>query len=1114
MSSDSNNRPEVVVDLCVPTLKPFQVSSHDAYLVDDLNQRACELAGIPPTFRFLTALFDLDRKMYLVPEDTIGGDSKGHQLQLRIRYHPASLDPIMGTPTMDLYYHQLRYRLLNGYTGHRGQNTELENKLFGLLVNDYVRQLVEKGDRPEGKTVDDLIGSTFPANCKFPWWKKHIVGKEFMQKVQIGFDHSNNDLVFIKCNYIEEIWNILEEFRQEKFAAQIFVNGSPYKCDLIVGQLGSSTEPGGPGLRIVHESDSRHVFLISQLCYLSLDGAQVEMHIMNKQPINIILQDERRVKEFLCLLDGYYRMTEKFMASLCGQTQHPTLVSLKRNRIHGPIPASVARKKLFENESRQGCYLVRQSQTHYRTYLVDLLLSNEVVETRTIVETPESNFRLDRDHEDSAFKTIPALVKARLRPAQDLYQLPPSEYDRTGLQFCRPTKGQSDDDAGERNEKETLALVLDPRKIHLETTLRSTVQQKVIQGRFGKKSVVVRFVGEIRYIQHFLNKANEVLKWKSREIVPVLGITIVSPVGLVSEYMPLGSLDMFLMHKGDELSIGDLGDASLCLAKAVWYLEESGLVHGKIRCRSAFVAECAQSSFKVKLGEPGLLSYDDRDIPWIAPEYLSVKDSVAYSLKADLYALGTTLWEIFHHAKDPFKFVPMEEARKFFAEGKRLSLADVPQEFCAIVADCWHSDPDERRSPRSIVRDIHQLLYQIYLPRKYNTYTDLDINSTVTAPLDSPEAPELPPLRAVPQRANDGLQRRPSATSQSSLASHRNWLSLFRSKKEYDTLSNVTSHSAAVSEQTIATEVTDAATEDDYGFMDSVDAVEINSEDWVIERKDLKLGNPLGQGFFGMVFEATLTRYSGMTEEQVAVKRMKSSVSEFSQKDLEREIEIMKTLRHPNIVEIKGICEEPEVLLVMEYLELGSLQMYLQVHKERLSHAQLIKFGYDIANAMAYLERKRIIHRDLAARNILVKSKSSVKISDFGLAHIVDREYYTIQTMHRNLPIKWYAPESILYGKFSIKSDVWSYGVALWEMFAFGDDPMPNDCDNLASLGEKLMAGHRLPLPKGCPADVYQIMRECWRSDHNLRPTFATLLDKTKNLADSTGWFDGTELVG
>lgn len=117
---------------------------------------------------------------------------------------------------MDLYYHQLRYCLLNGYTQHN-HNKEVEHKLFGLLVSDYVRQLVEKDERPEGKTVDDLMESSFPSNCKFPWWKRHIVGKEFMQSLQHGYKECNNSLPYIKCTFIEAVWNSLEEFRQEKF---------------------------------------------------------------------------------------------------------------------------------------------------------------------------------------------------------------------------------------------------------------------------------------------------------------------------------------------------------------------------------------------------------------------------------------------------------------------------------------------------------------------------------------------------------------------------------------------------------------------------------------------------------------------------------------------------------------------------------------------------------------------------------------------------------------------------------------------------------------------------------------------------------------------------------
>ena len=277
-----------------------------------------------------------------------------------------------------------------------------------------------------------------------------------------------------------------------------------------------------------------------------------------------------------------------------------------------------------------------------------------------------------------------------------------------------------------------------------------------------------------------------------------------------------------------------------------------------------------------------------------------------------------------------------------------------------------------------------------------------------------------------------------------------------------------------------------------------------DDRDWYITRSDLKLGNPVGQGFFGMVFNATLTRKSGETEI-VAVKRMKETVADFNHKDLEREIEIMKELRHPNIVEIIGIVDEQEMLLVMEFVGMGALPAYLDANKENLTHSELLGFGCDVASAMAYLERKKIIHRDLAARNILVKSERCVKLSDFGLAQLLLKDYYVVQTMHRNLPLMWYAPESILRNKFTMKSDVWSFGVTLWEMFTFGQDPAVLRSDNPVELGYALIAGTRLPQPERCPSDVYQIMNQCWRLDYNLRPSFATLLETLQNMVESIG---------
>ncbi|KAJ8947272.1 hypothetical protein NQ318_014168 [Aromia moschata] len=158
-------------------------------------------------------------------------------------------------------------------------------------------------------------------------------------------------------------------------------------------------------------------------------------------------------------------------------------------------------------------------------------------------------------------------------------------------------------------------------------------------------------------------------------------------------------------------------------------------------------------------------------------------------------------------------------------------------------------------------------------------------------------------------------------------------------------------------------------------------------------------------------------------------KKLKAAAGSSCLQDFEREINIMKALDHPNIVKILGVKREPEICLVMEFVQHGSLQSYLKIYKESLQEGQLLKYALDIAKGMDYLGKKNIVHRDLAARNILVVDENHVKISDFGLAQVMGtNDYYILKTTNRELPIKWYSPESLRDGKFSTRSDVWSYG--------------------------------------------------------------------------------------
>lgn len=153
---------------------------------------------------------------------------------------------------------------------------------------------------------------------------------------------------------------------------------------------------------------------------------------------------------------------------------------------------------------------------------------------------------------------------------------------------------------------------------------------------------------------------------------------------------------------------------------------------------------------------------------------------------------------------------------------------------------------------------------------------------------------------------------------------------------------------------------------------------------------------------------------------------------------------------------------------------------------------------------MQYLEQKNIVHRDLAARNVLVASENCVKIADFGLAQVTDNTgYYYHSTISRALPIKWYAPETLHDQKFSHKSDVWSFGVTLFEMFSFGDSPNLVQNPDLDAQGilQLLKSGKRLDRPKFCPVYVYdELMKICWNWEHRLRPTFTELLKRTDDL--------------
>ncbi|XP_016980724.1 tyrosine-protein kinase Abl isoform X7 [Drosophila rhopaloa] len=257
-------------------------------------------------------------------------------------------------------------------------------------------------------------------------------------------------------------------------------------------------------------------------------------------------------------------------------------------------------------------------------------------------------------------------------------------------------------------------------------------------------------------------------------------------------------------------------------------------------------------------------------------------------------------------------------------------------------------------------------------------------------------------------------------------------------------------------------------------------------DEWEICRTDIMMKHKLGGGQYGEVYEAVWKRYGNT----VAVKTLKEDT--MALKDFLEEAAIMKEMKHPNLVQLIGVCtREPPFYIITEFMSHGNLLDFLRsAGRETLDAVALLYMATQIASGMSYLESRNYIHRDLAARNCLVGDNKLVKVADFGLARLMRDDTYTAHAGAK-FPIKWTAPEGLAYNKFSTKSDVWAFGVLLWEIATYGMSPYPGI--DLTDVYHKLEKGYRMERPPGCPPEVYDLMRQCWQWDATDRPTFKSI---------------------
>ncbi|GFY61092.1 hypothetical protein TNIN_449201 [Trichonephila inaurata madagascariensis] len=262
-----------------------------------------------------------------------------------------------------------------------------------------------------------------------------------------------------------------------------------------------------------------------------------------------------------------------------------------------------------------------------------------------------------------------------------------------------------------------------------------------------------------------------------------------------------------------------------------------------------------------------------------------------------------------------------------------------------------------------------------------------------------------------------------------------------------------------------------------------------------IAREKISFVQTLGEGAFGRVFLGTVDY---LTPDEpttlVAVKTLKDTETEDAKADFEREAELLANLQHTNIIKFYGVSTDGEALMmIFEYMEHGDLNNFLRdrspntnsLKEDRpkypeLTVQDLIYISSQIAAGMDYLASQHFIHRDLATRNCLVGDHLIVKIGDFGMSRdIYSTDYYRVGR-HNMLPIRWMPPESILYRKFTMESDIWSFGVVLWEIFSFGKQPWYELSNH--EVIQQVTAQKVLPTPPNCPEEIYQLMLSCWKN--------------------------------
>ncbi|NXT88761.1 JAK3 kinase, partial [Anhinga rufa] len=1051
------------------------------YTAEELCIRAAKACGVLPVCHPLFALATEDLSCWFPPNHLFTIDDSCSQVVVyRIRFffrnwcgpgqsHRFQLlndraSPILDYPVIDYLFAQSRSDFIGGRVPV-ALSLPTQEECLSLAVLDMLRIAKEKRQSP-----NEVFNHVSYKSCIPEPLRCQIQQHNFLTRKRIRRRFSKSlrkiggcqtDGCYLKLKYLLDLERLQRRWAEESF----HVRSPGSATDIVIhvaGENGVSWSCGDTESR-QHFCDFPDIADIS-IKQASWEGSPVENRIVTlTKTDNRVLEVEfptlREARSFVALIDGYYRLTADAHHYFCKEVAPPRLLEDTENQCHGPISSEFAVNKLKVAGSPPGLFLLRRSPQDFDSYLLTVC-----AETRS-----GQDYKRCLIHRDKDGNFCLSGLARRFCSLRELL----GTYGRCGLQAEGTRMRLAACCPPQPKEKSNLLIVRSscpqppgspaaPRRSLNQMMFHKIDPQSLTQGEsLGQGSFTQIYKG--------IKRDQEEDGYYQTEVV--LKVMDGSHRNCSESFLEAASIMSQLSHKHLVLLHGvSLGKDSIMVQEYVrygpldLYLRKN---QGEGKVTTSWKLQVAkQLAYALNYLEDKKITHGNVS----AKKVLLTREGDAASGSPPFIKLNDPGVSVTVLAKEMLVERIPWVAPECLSNPKSLALPADKWSFGATLWEIFSGGnmPVSLLEPQKKL-DFYQNSLQLPAPK----WTEL---ATLIAQCMDYQPCRRPCFRALIRDLN----------------------SLITS--DYELLSDLSSTDTMLRESF-------------WGY----EPLTMCQDPTHFEERHLKYISLLGKGNFGSV---ELCRYDPLgdsTGELVAVKKLQQDSAK-ELRDFEREIQILHSLQHDFIVQYRGVCYSRGrrgLRLVMEYLPNGCLRDYLQKNQPRLDHRTLLLYAWQICKGMEYLGAQRCVHRDLASRNILVESETHVKIGDFGLAKLLpqDKDYYVVREPGQS-PVFWYAPESLADNIFSRASDIWSFGVLLYELFTYSNKSKSPSEEFLRMMGTKKMAqiichllellkdNRRLPAPAGCPVEVYMLMLSCWAFTPSARPTFKELAPKVEALRD------------